>query len=62
VANKNSLRRREAARDAFGRIKHGHPTQVSDDLLSSNVGTKARLSKRPKVAAGGNKPRTPGLR
>jgi hypothetical protein len=55
------MRRTQAARDAFGRIKQGR-AGFSDAALADTVGTKARLSKRPKVAAGGNKPRTPGLR
>jgi hypothetical protein len=59
--NKNTMRRTQAARDAFGRIKQGR-AGFSDAALADTVGTKARLSKRPKVAAGGNKPRTPGLR
>jgi hypothetical protein len=61
MANKNTLRRKAAAADAFGRIKHNHARQ-DDVALAVNVGRKARISKWAKVAASGNKPQRQGPR
>lgn len=55
--NKNSKRRIEAARDAFGRcrsaVRKGRPAPTHDVLLSANIGHKPRRYRKPKVGATG---------
>jgi hypothetical protein len=53
--NKNTKARVNRARDAFGRVKHGRGSE-QDQILAGTVGHSFRLSKKPKVAAGGRSP------
>lgn len=53
--NKNSKARVNRARDAFGRVKHGRGSE-QDQALAATVGSQLRISKYPKVAAGGRSP------
>ena len=50
--NKNTKRKVEAARDAFGRCKHGR-SQTHDPALAERIGTKPRCHRFPKVGASG---------
>jgi len=52
MANKNSKRRKEAARDAFGRVKQGR-AGANDAALADSVGHKARRYKFAKVGRSG---------
>jgi hypothetical protein len=52
MANKNSKRRVQAARDAFGRVKIGR-TVPGDVETASRVGHQPRKSKHAKVGASG---------
>jgi hypothetical protein len=52
MANKNSKRRVQAARDAFGRVKHGRGG-AADEVLSDKVGIRDRKTKHAKVGASG---------
>ena len=50
--NKNTRRKVEAARDAFGRLKHGHHVQPGDDILAQRIGRKpSRNHGKSKVGA-----------
>lgn len=50
--NKNTKRKVDAARDAFGRCKFGH-SRPNDPALAESVGHKTRKSRKPKVGASG---------
>jgi hypothetical protein len=50
--NRNTKRRKEAARDAFGRVKHGRGGPA-DDILAQTVGSKARKSRFASVGRSG---------
>lgn len=52
MANKNSRRRKEAARDAFGRVKQGR-AGASDTAQAETVGSRPRKSKGAKVGRSG---------
>jgi len=52
MANKNTKRRIEAARDAFGRVKHGH-AGAADTALAGTVGSRPRKSKGASVGRSG---------
>lgn len=54
--NKNTRRKVEAARDAFGRLKHTGPgkiVQPGDEVLAERIGHKPRRYKHPKVGRSG---------
>ncbi len=51
--NKNTRRKVEAARDAFGRLKHQRRSLPSDEVLAQHIGHKPRRYKHPKVGRSG---------
>jgi hypothetical protein len=53
MANKNSKRRKEAARDAFGRLKQQRRSLPADEAQAEHVGAKPRKVKYAKVGASG---------
>lgn len=50
--NKNTKRKVNRSRDAFGRCKHGN-SQAHDPALAAGVGYQFRRSRKPKVGASG---------
>lgn len=50
--NRNTKRKVECARDAFGRCKQGR-AQANDPAWAERVGHKPRHSRKPKVGASG---------
>jgi len=51
--NKNTRRKVEAARDAFGRLKHGHHVQPGDEVLAQRIGRRPPTRRKAKVGASG---------